>query len=96
MAIYTLPNRSQYNTALAYDQQTDTGSISFIENVQNNNEAVSTSIAGENSNIPRIKTMTWTDTSYTGSNYIFKSTYNYNGNSYICSGIQNTFNIEDK
>ncbi len=96
MAIYTLPNGSQYNTALEYDQQTDTGSMSFIESVQNNNEAVSTSIAGKNSNIPRIKTMTWTDTSYPSSNYIFKSTYNYNKNSYICSGVQNIFNIEDK
>ena len=96
MAIVTLPNGSEYNTGLSWDNQPNTGSMEFINEVQFANSPTSTSISGQNSNIPRITSRTWTETSYTGSNYIFNTNFSYQGNTYKSSNISSTFTIEDK
>ena len=96
MAIVTLPNGAQYNTGRDYLDQPDSGSEEFINEVQYANTPTATSISGENSNVPRITSRTWTETSYTGSNYIFKTYFSYQGNTYKSSNVRSTFTIEDK
>ena len=96
MAIVTLPNGAEYNTGKPWDQQPDTGSAEFINEITFGNIPTATSMSGQNSNVPRITSRTWTETSYTGSNYIFRTNYSYQGNTYLSSNVQSTFTIEDK
>ena len=96
MAIVTLPNGAEYNTGRAWNDQPDTGSMEFVGEVQFANPPTSTSISGQNSNVPRITSRTWTETSYTGSNYIFKTNFSYQGDTYKNSNISSTFTIENK
>lgn len=96
MAIVTLPNGAEYNTGRSWDNQPDSGSMEFIEEVQFANTSTTSSISGQNINIPRITSRTWTETSYTGSNYIFNTNFSYQGNTYKSSTISSTFTIEDK
>ena len=60
MALYTLPNGSTYNTSLPFNQQPDTGSYEFMDEVEIGNTPIKISIPGVNPNIPRVKTQTWT------------------------------------
>ena len=96
MAIVTLPNGAKYNTGRAWSQQPDTGSLEFIEGIQFANTSTTSLISGQNPNLPRITSRTWTETSYTGSNYIFKTDFSYQGDTYKSSAVQSTFTIEDK
>ena len=48
-------------------------------------------------NLPKPLSKVWTDTSYTGSNYIFTISYNYmNNHTYALKGTAKTFVIESK
>jgi len=96
MAIVTLPNGAKYNTGKAWNEQPDTGSMEFIGEVQFANSPTTSSVSGQNPNLPRITSRTWTETSYTGSNYIFITNFSYQGNTYKSSNVQSTFTIEDK
>ena len=97
MAIVTLPNGAEYNTGKAWNEQPDYQEVSdFITEVQTANIPTATSMSGQNPNIPRIRSRTWTETSYTGSNYIFKTNFSYQGDTYKNSNISSTFTIEDK
>ena len=97
MAIVTLPNGAEYNTGRAWNEQTDYQEVSdFITEVQTANIPTATSMSGQNPNIPRIRSRTWTETSYTGSNYIFKTTYTYKDSSYAVRSVGDNFTIEDK
>ena len=96
MAIVTLPNGSQYNTGIPWDNQPDSGSMDFITEVQFANISTTSSISGQNPNIPRVTSRTWTETSYTGSDYIFQTKFSYQGNTYLSSNVQSTFTIQDK
>tara|TARA_R110002051_G_scaffold310217_1_gene383207 strand:+ start:829 stop:1119 length:291 start_codon:yes stop_codon:yes gene_type:complete len=96
MAIVTLPNGSEYNTGKPWNQQLDTGSSEFITEVMFANIPTATSMSGQNLNVPRITSRTWTETSYTGSNYIFNTNFSYEGNTYKSSNVRSTFTIEDK
>ena len=96
MAIVTLPNGAKYNTGRDYLDQPDSGSLEFINEVTFGNIPTATSMSGQNLNVPRITSRTWTETSYTGSNYIFSTNFSYQGNTYKSSNVQSTFTIEDK
>ena len=97
MAIYTLPNGAEYNTGKDWDKQTDYQEVSdFITEIQTANTFTTSSISGLNPNLPRITSRTWTETSYTGSNYIFRVDFSYHGDTYKSSNVQSTFTIEDK
>jgi len=96
MAIVTLPNGAEYNTGLPWDNQPDPSTQEFIEEVQYANTSTTSSIPGQNPNLQRITSITWTETSYTGSNYIFKTNFSYIGDTYKNENILSTFTIEDK
>lgn len=95
MAIYTLPNGSTWNTGLPYNEQS-TGSYEFIDQVERANTPVKTFISGQNPNLPRVTSQTWTETSYDTYNYISKETYTYKDNSYTKQNVVDTFEIENK
>lgn len=97
MAIVTLPNGSEYNTGKDWDKQTDYQEVSdFITEVQFANPPTATSMSGQNPDLPRITSRTWTETSYTGSNYIFRTNFSYQGDTYKSSNVSSIFTIEDK
>ena len=96
MAIITLPNGAQYNTGLPWDNQPDTGSLEFINEVQFACTPTTSSISGQNPTLPRITSRTWTETSYTGSNYTFKTNFSYIGDTYKNQSVSSTFTIENK
>ena len=96
MAIVTLPNGAEYNTGLSWDNQPDSGSQEFIVEVQFANNPTTSSISGQNPSLPRITSRTWTETSYTGSNYTFKTDFSYIGDTYKNQSVSSTFKIEDK
>ena len=96
MAIYTLPNGSEYNTGLDYDNQPDQDCYDFTFEVRNGNTPTIVTTPGQDPNLPRPITRTFTETSYTGSNYILQVEFSYRGNSYISNGVHTTFTIEDK
>ena len=96
MALYTLPNGSTYNTSLPFNQQPDTGSYEFMDEVEIGNTPIKISIPGVNPNIPRVKTQTWTESSYDGYDYIRKTEYGYNGNTYTRQNVYESFEIQSK
>jgi hypothetical protein len=96
MAIVTLPNGAQYNTGTPYIEQPDSGSFEFGSAVEFANNPTKTFISGSNPNLPRIKTQTWTETSYDNYNYIRVTSYNYAGSSYTKQFVTETFQIESK
>ena len=96
MAIVTLPNGSKYNTSISWQQQPDTGSFAFIEEVQTTNEPTKITEKGMDPTLPRVKSRIWTETSYTGSNYIFQITYRYLNISYAVQSVGSNFKIENK
>ena len=98
MAIVTLPNGATWDTSLSYQEQRDnTGSMAFIDTIRADNTVVTNTIAGPDPNFPKPISDVWTDTSYTGSNYIFTISYNYmNNHTYALQGTAKTFVIESK
>ena len=96
MALYTLPNGSTYNTGYPFFQQPDSGSYDFMEEVTTANIPIKTFLSGSNPNIPRIKTQTWTESSYDTYNYIRKTEYGYNGNTYTRQDVYESFEIQSK
>lgn len=96
MAIYTLPNGSTWNTGLSYFEQPDVEAYNFVGEVETGNEPVQTFISGPNPNLPRVKTQTWTETSYDDYNYIYTTSFSYKGNSYTKQNVLETFTIENK
>ena len=98
MAVVTLPNGSTWDTDLSYNQQRDnTGSMAFIDTIRADNTVVTNTTAGPDPNFPKPVSDVWTDTSYTGSNYIFTISYNYmNNHTYALQGTAKTFVIESK
>ena len=86
---------STWNTDLPYNEQS-TGSYEFIDQAERANTPVKTFISGQNSNLPRVTSQTWTETSYDTYNYICKETYTYKGNSYTKQDVVVTFEIESK
>ena len=98
MAIHTLPNGATWDTSLSYQEQRDnTGSMAFIDTIRADNTVVTNTIAGPDPNFPKPISDVWTDTSYTGSNYIFTISYNYmNNHTYALRGTAKTFVIESK
>ena len=98
MAIHTLPNGATWDTSLSYQEQRDnTGSMAFIDTIRADNTVVTNTIAGPDPNFPKPVSDVWTDTSYTGSNYIFTISYNYmNNHTYALQGTAKTFVIESK
>ena len=96
MALYTLPNGSTYNTGLDYENQPDPDCYDFTSEVQLGNSPTIITTPGQDPNLPRPITRTYTETSYTESNYILQVNISYQGNSYISNGIYTTFTIEDK
>lgn len=98
MAIVTLPNGATWDTSLSYQEQRDnTGSMAFIDTIQTDNTVVTNTTAGPDPNLLKPISKVWTDTSYTGSNYIFTISYNYmNNHTYALQGTAKTFVIESK
>ena len=96
MAIYTLPNGSQYNTGLEFSNQTDLDCYKFIREVELGNTEVKTQISGSNSSIPRTIKREFTETSYDTYNYIKTSEYQYNGDTYEINHVNESFIIQNK
>ena len=98
MAVVTLPNGSPWETDLRYNQHRDnTGSMAFIDTIRADNTVVVNTTTGPDPNLPKPISKVWTDTSYTGSNYIFTIAYNYmNNHTYALQGTAKTFLIESK
>ena len=96
MAIYTLPNESEYNTGLDYFNQTDQNVYKFIKEVETANTPTKTFVSGSNVNIPRMTQQQWTESSYDNYNYIRISTYTYNGDTYTRKNVLETFEIQNK
>ena len=101
MSIVTLPNGSQYDTSREFFDQPDTGSGIFIDEMLNSITPVEVKETTRNPNLKRVLTETWTDTSHTGSNYIFETqyTYKFSAGSNQCfarQGSVSNFKIESK
>ena len=96
MALYTLPNGSTYNTGYSFFQQPDSGSYKFMGEVVEANTPVQTFLSGSNPNIPRVKTQIWTESSYDDYDYIRKTEYGYNGNTYTRQNVYESFEIQSK
>jgi len=96
MAIYTLPNGSQYNTGLGFFNQTDLDCYKFIREVELGNTPVLTQISGSNSSIPRTIKREFTETSYDTYNYIKTTEYQYKGDTYEISNVNESFIIQNK
>ena len=101
MSIVTLPNGSQYDTSREFSNQLDSGSILFIEEMVDSITPVEVKETTINTDLKRILTQTWTDTSHAGSNYIFETQYIYqypamNTSAFALKGSQSIFKIESK
>ena len=100
MAIYTLPNGAQYDTNLDWGHQS-TGSQEFWLEVQETTTPVQTTEATRNPNRHRVLKEVYTDTSYSGSNYIvtINNNYMYGPGSNQCFALQGSsigYSIESK
>ena len=97
MAIVTLPNGAEYNTGLPFDEQPDGEKTEqFIDQIQTANTASKITISGQDPSLSRPTSYTWTETSYTGSNYIWKQSVSYINDTYKVRGTSFEFKIEDK
>ena len=76
MAIVTLPNGSQWDTNDDWANQTS-GSQDFWMDLQETTTPVETTEATRNLTRDRVINKVYTDTSYTGSNYIVTHTKDY-------------------
>ena len=101
MAIVTLPNGAQYDTGLPWNNQPDSGSYLFMDEIQETQSPIEIKEQTRNPNLERILSQTWIDTSYTGSNYVYKTSYSYkfgSGDSkcFALLGTVSEFKIENK
>lgn len=96
MAVYTLPNGSEYNTGYSFFEQPDSGSYKFMGEVVEANTPIKTFISGSNPNIPRIKTETWTESGYENYDYIRKTEFGYIDGTYTRQSVVETFEIQSK
>jgi hypothetical protein len=96
MATYTLPNGSTYDTSLPYDNQPDLEVYDFTYDMQQTVVPTITTTTGQDPNLPRPTSYTWTETSYPTYNYIIKTEHSYIGNTYKSAGSISTFEIQDK
>ena len=96
MAVYTLPNGSEYNTGYSFFEQPDTGSYEFMTQVEMANTPVCTYLSGSNPNIPRVKTKTHTESGYENYDYIRKTEFGYTDNTYVRQTVTETFEIQSK
>jgi hypothetical protein len=100
MAIYTLPNGSTWDSTIDIINQ-NTGSQHFWGDIL---ETVTPVLVTENTcNPTRSRTIksTWSDTSYSGSNYIITKTNNYmhgamSDQCFAKSGVSYQYQIESK
>ena len=76
MAIHTLPNGAQYDTNLDWGMQSS-GSQEFWLEVQETTTPVQTTEATRNPSRNRVLKEVYTNTSYSGSNYIVTINNNY-------------------
>ncbi len=76
MAIVTLPNGSQWDTNEDWGMQSS-GSQEFWANIQEDITPVETTEQTRNLTRNKVIKKVYTDTSYTGSNYIVTHTQNY-------------------
>ena len=100
MAIYTLPNGSIYDTNLNNGMQSS-GSQEFWADLQEDITPVETTEATRNPTRDRVIKKIYTDTSYTGSNYIVmvNNTYMTGPGSDRCFALQGSttgYSIESK
>jgi hypothetical protein len=96
MAVYTLPNGSEYNTGYSFLEQPDSGSYEFMAQVETANTPICTYLSGSNPNIPRVKTKTLTETGYPDYDYIRKTEFGYTDNTYTRQSVTETFEIQSK
>lgn len=101
MAIISLPNGSEYDTALPWTEQPDSGSYMFINEVVESNIPIDIKEQTRNSKLQRILSQTWIEKSYPEFDYIYKTSYNYkfgSGDSrcFAILGTINEFKIESK
>ena len=100
MAIVTLPNGAQYDTNLDWGMQSS-GSQEFWLEVQETTTPVQTTEATRNPNRNRVLKEVYTDTSYSGSNYIvtINNIYMHGPGSNQCFALQGSsigYSIESK
>ena len=101
MAIYTLPNGSTWDTSIDNQTYQTSGSQQFWSDIT---ETITPVLVTENTCNPtraRILKSTWTDTSYSGSNYIVIKTNNYmhgamSDKCFAKSGVSYQYQIESK
>lgn len=77
MAIYTLPNGSTWDNTIDNQTYQTSGSQQFWSDITDNITPVLVTENTSNPPTPRILKSTWTDTSYSESNYIVIKTNNY-------------------
>jgi hypothetical protein len=100
MAIHTLPNGSIYNTSLDWGMQSS-GSHDFWQDVQETTTPVQTTEQTRNPSRNRVLKEVYTDTSYSGSNYIVTTNniYRHGPGSNQCFALQGSnigYSIENK
>ena len=101
MAIYTLPNGSTWDTSIDNQTYQTSGSQQFWSDIT---ETITPVLVTENTCNPtrtRILKSTWTDTSYSESNYIVIKTNNYmhgamSDQCFAKSGVSYQYQIESK
>ena len=101
MAIYTLPNGSTWDNTIDNQTYQTSGSQQFWSDITDNITPVLVTENTSNPTTPRILKSTWTDTSYSGSNYIIIKTNNYihgamSDKCFAKSGVIYQYQIESK
>jgi len=96
MAIYNLPNGSTYDTSYPYDDQPDETFYNFTYQIQKSITPVIVTKTGQDPNVLRPTSYTWTETSYNDYNYIVKNELFYIGNTYRSAGCKLTFERQNK
>ncbi len=101
MAIITLPNGSIWDTNIENPTYQTSGSQQFWGDVIETSTPVLVTENTCNPTTPRILKSTWTDTSYSGSNYIVIKTNNYmygamSDKCFAKSGVSYQYQIESK
>lgn len=96
MAVYTLPNGSTYDTSYTFDNQPDQEVYDFTYDIQQTITPVIVTTTGQDPNLPRPTSYTWTDASYDNYNYIITEQLFYIGNTYRSAGSSCTFERQNK
>lgn len=101
MAIVTLPNGGTYNNTKDFVNQDNELFYEFVDEIQSSVTSSTVSEQTCNPNMDRPLKQTWTQTEYTGSNYIVEilSNYIYGPGDIRAFALQSseiTFEIKDK